>query len=662
MQLTDNSTPGSVGHEPHAPAADASSRAPGLPLVRIGRATITGPGGQDAEVFTMMLDGEKIFLEPHKNWGQLDVHKWQMRGKLPGTPPGLEITLDHVRIAGESIPLKDPEGCAKFEKLIEEWLVLERETIELAKKKAHAKPAAAQVEVDLESLPVRFEVDVGAQVRVRCLRGTAVVANIGLNIKGFESLFSQGLMRKPHKLQVGALRDWVELDGVLFSFEHGNNDAAKLAKALNEHYAPDMSQSRGKDMVVFTNPASSTGFDIQFRYTSGGVSENRRRPLAEDSLEMLLDPHKCGLLREGLVIKLSRPTFIIKQKSPDGGEKYLPKCDENRVVITDDEGKQKIIDLSVPVNYLHLTAMDLTAVFNHPAICKHSKAAPKAAVAPPPPPPMPVAPPLSPAAATPPPARPDSAPAAVRIPPPASAPPIPEPPRLHVLPSEPPPPVPVFEPLPPATPKLQPNAWMTELLAEPSQRYDWFSCLLYKQVAQYFGNSREGKLGLSGCWAVAFSEVKHIEEETFRGVFLTEKHGLGYINQRHMARFNKGVAFIGEQDAAIEGIGITLCALALSAEDYIVFIVSEGYRKKFGLPEPAVQKELDALEEYGAMVMSVKEVLTAEFPISVLWTVPNQQENPEEPQALQTIAPGSLSEEDETPLDETTEIPHGLAK
>jgi hypothetical protein len=610
----------------------------------------------------MMLDGEKIFLEPHKNWGQLDVHKWQMRGKLPGTPPGLEVVSDHVKIAGESIPLKDPEGCAKFEKLVEEWLVLEYETIDLAKKKAQAKPAAAQVEVDLESLPVRFEVDAGTQVHVRCLRGTTVVANIGLNVKGFESLFAQGLMRKPHKLQVGALRDWVELDGVLFSFEHGNNDAAKLAKALNEHYAPDMSQTQGKDMVIFANPASSTGFDIQFRYTAGGVSQNRRRPLAEDSLEMLLDPHKCGLLREGLVIKLSRPTFIIKQKSPDGGEQYLPKCDENRVIITDDEGQQKIIDLSVPVNYLHLTAMDLTAVFNHPAISKHSKAAPKAAVAPPPPPPppAPVALPVSPAAATPAPARPDSAPAPVRIPRPAPAPPIPEPPRLHVLPAE-PPPAPAAVPLPPAPPKPQPNTWMAELLAEPSLRYDWFSCLLYKQVAQYFGNSREGRLGLSGCWAIAFSEVKHIEEENFRGFFLTEKHGLGYINQGHMARFNKGVAFAGEQDSAIEGIGITPCAVALSVEDHIVFIVSEGYRKKFGLPEPAVQKELDALEEYGALVMSISEVLTAELPIRVLWTVPNEQENPQEPQAQQTIAPGLLSAEDETSLDETTEIPRGLA-
>jgi hypothetical protein len=37
-----------------------------------------------------------------------------------------------------------------------------------------------------------------------------------------------------------------------------------------------------------------------------------------------------------------------------------------------DEGEIKFIDLSQPVNYARLTAMDLTAVFNHPAINQHS--------------------------------------------------------------------------------------------------------------------------------------------------------------------------------------------------------------------------------------------------------------------------------------------------
>ena len=32
-----------------------------------------------------------------------------------------------------------------------------------------------------------------------------------------------------------------------------------------------------------------------------------------------------------------------------------------------------MVDLSQPVNYLRLTAVELTAVFNHPAINQHSQ-------------------------------------------------------------------------------------------------------------------------------------------------------------------------------------------------------------------------------------------------------------------------------------------------
>ena len=50
---------------------------------------------------------------------------------------------------------------------------------------------------------------------------------------------------------------------------------------------------------------------------------------------------------------------------------------ENAVTVIGDEGEVTIIDLSKPVNYLHLSAVELTAVFNHPAINQHSKVAPQ---------------------------------------------------------------------------------------------------------------------------------------------------------------------------------------------------------------------------------------------------------------------------------------------
>src|SRR5262249_46466319 len=158
------------------------------------------------------------------------------------------------------------------------------------------------------------------QVHIKAIQGKEMISCIGLNMLGFNSLVNEGLLRKPRTLHVSALHDWVELDGTPFSFEKGNDDSQKLARALNQHYLPARTLGHGKDVLLFTNPASSTGFDIQFPTSVGGIRESRRRPLNEESLELLQDPVKCGLLQPGLVIKLARPCFIFKQKTHDGGE------------------------------------------------------------------------------------------------------------------------------------------------------------------------------------------------------------------------------------------------------------------------------------------------------------------------------------------------------
>ena len=69
----------------------------------------------EIEVFRMSLGGEAIELLPLRNWGQLDTYKWGVRGKLPGTPAGLDIALDHVKILGQTVSTKEPDGCAKLE-------------------------------------------------------------------------------------------------------------------------------------------------------------------------------------------------------------------------------------------------------------------------------------------------------------------------------------------------------------------------------------------------------------------------------------------------------------------------------------------------------------------------------------------------------------------
>ncbi len=371
-------------HQQGQPGTQAEvGLAPGKPpAIRISKGLALSSGGaaMNLEVFTLTLGEETIELLPLKNWNQLDHYKWTVRGKLPAEPAGLEIAQDHVRITGGTVAINDPAGCAKLERLFNDWLLFEQENLELARQKAHPQPLPAAQEPSAQAAapPLRFrvEVDKRGQVHIHCVRGKEALASIGLNLAGFNSLHQQGLMRKPHTLAAGALHDWVELDGELYSFEKGRNDAARLEQALNESYVPAASTGPGKEVLVFLNPASSTGFDIQFPVMVAGAPDNRRHHLNDHSLESLQDPDHCGLLHKGIIVKLIPPNLLFKQKTADGGEQYLPWGEENMVTVTDEEGHQKTIALHQPLNLLRLSAAELTAVFNHPAINRHTKAAP----------------------------------------------------------------------------------------------------------------------------------------------------------------------------------------------------------------------------------------------------------------------------------------------
>jgi hypothetical protein len=555
--------------------------------------------------------------------------------------PSRPIGPDHVRVAGETVLISDPEGCSKLEAILAEWLVLEKKSLELARKEVHPKSAAAAEEAarqpEQRALHYQVEVDQRGQVHIHCLQGKEVVISIGLNLPGFNSLFNQGLMRKPHALTAGVLHDWVELDGVLCSFEKGNNDAAKLEKLLNEHYLPASSLGQGKSVVVFANPASSTGFDIQFPITVAGVRDNRRRHLNEEALEVLQDPIRCGLLHKGIILRLTRPTLIFKQKTPDGGERYMESGAPTTVRVTSEEGEERFIDLSQPVNYLHLSAVELTAVFNHPAVNCHSQAA---AASPPGEgqkrfePPQPV---IAVVAAVPPAVEPGVPPGGKEAGMAATA-----------LNSDPGPggkgPPAAGEslanPVSPASPHPKtelPNLWLKAVLVQAPMPHDWFASLVYGKLAEQFDNSHQGWFGPSPCWTVAMGEVEDIAEAGFKGVFLTEKRWFGFRNQGRMVRFHSGVVFVGGKDSAIEGINVGLLAVGLDGQQRVVFVVTDSYRARFGVPEQTVGQELARLRESGAVMMSVKEVLESCEPLEVVWTVPAAQADPNEPQALESL-------------------------
>jgi hypothetical protein len=600
----------------------------------------------DVEVFTMTLGSETIELLPQKNWHQLDHHKWTVQGKLPGEPTGLEVALDHVKVAGGIVALKDPAGCLKLEQLFNEWLVFERETVELTRKKACAQAAAStqQTAAQAGAPPLHFhvEMDKRGQVHIHCLRGKEPVASVGLNAAGINSLHQQGLMRKPHKLATGALHDWVELDGELCSFEKGVNDAAKLEQLLNKRYLPEATAGRGKEVVIYLNPASSTGFDIQFPVMVAGVPNNHRHHLNDKSLESLQDHDHCGLLHREIIVKLIPPNLVFKRKTSDGGEQYLPWNDENSVTITDEEGHEKTLHLTQPLNLLHLSAAELTAVFNHPVINRHTKAGKQGITA--------------------------SGPAQTTASPTGwaswgSTDPAPTPPKQEPVPqlrAEQPKPEAV-QPKPaapaPASPSARstagvstsaparsfirslPNMWLKDVLAQPALPHDWFSVLTYTKLAERFGNSNEGKFGPCDCWYISLGETEDIAGPEFKGVFITEKGSLGFLSAGQMARFYNRIAFIGPQDSALEGIEVDLIGMGLDEQGRVVFVLSDDYRAQFGVRAATLGEVLNRMREHGAVILGVKELLANPDPIEVLWTVPAEQEDPSSPAAWEATRP-----------------------
>jgi hypothetical protein len=644
---------GRTAHVSPGYSTQAGLSAHGIPApdkvaeLRVGKClafTAVAGAGTDLEVFTLTLGSETIELLPLKNWHQLDHYKWTAQGKLPGEPAGLEVALDHVKITGGTVTLKDPAGCVKLEQLFNEWLGFERETVELARKKARPQPAspAQQAAAQPGAQPLRFhvEMDKRGQVHIHCMQGKETLASVGLSLAGINSLHQQGLMRKPHKLAAGALHDWVELDGELCSFEQGRNDAARLEQILNGRYLPDTSAARAKEVIIYLNPASSTGFDIQFPVTVGGVPDNHRHHLNDKSLESLQDAEHCGLLHKEIIVKLIPPSLVFKRKTPDGGEQYLARSPENTVVVTDEEGHEKTLQLSQPLNLMRLSPAELTAVFNHPAINRHTQTRPQAA--------SPGGPAQKAAAS----AAWASWGPAESAPAPLKQEPLPEARAQQSKPalaeSKPAPPVAPSAPeraaaaAPvPATGVLKslPNVWLKDILAQPALPYDWFSVLTYTKIAERFGNSNEGKFGPSDCWYISLGEVENIADPAFKGVFITEKGSLGFLNQGQMARFYNRVAFIGPQDSALEGIEVDLIGVGFDARERVVFLLSDNYRGQFGVRAATLGEVLNRLREHGAVILGVKEILANPDPVEVLWTVPAEQEDPASPVARESTRP-----------------------
>ena len=100
-------------------------------------------------------------------------------------------------------------------------------------------------------------------------------------------------------------------------------------------------------------------------------------------------------------------------------------------------------------------------------------------------------------------------------------------------------------------------------------------------------------------------------------------------------------AFVGSVESANEGIGVNLIALGLSAGDQVAFIVSDNYRNKLEVPDATLSERLKQLSESGALILSISETLASRERLEVVWTLPTEHPDPNNPQVLEMRRPAS---------------------
>ncbi len=295
----------------------------------------------NAKMFTLNWGEETVTLEPGRSWLQVDIYKWVTRGLIEEPQSFHVFPGGSVAINGEKIFPSDPESLAKLEHEINK-----RHSATLAHRPPPSPTAPLAVPTAApRSGKVQFVVKLDhlGHLMIECLRGTER-AETGL--RGLPTLIQNGLMLKPGNLHIDPLQRGVEIDGI--RFECSQTGAERLQAALNARYAPRLKSERENAIEIRENAAAATGFDIHFATVHVGARFDMKGHMSQDYFDILNDPAKCGLLRPGIVLKLSPPYLLIRKKRPDGGEERIPELPD--------------------VHYRHVTAQQLQQILNHPVI------------------------------------------------------------------------------------------------------------------------------------------------------------------------------------------------------------------------------------------------------------------------------------------------------
>lgn len=292
--------------------------------------------------YQLAVGAESVQLIPGRSWSQLDHHKWVVRGLIEA-PQSFHVENDgSVDINGERILLSDPRGEARLQAEINKKHDVQQRSLTSTTPAPH-KPAPSAVSGRPDRVEFHVRQDPLGHALIQCLRGQERTET---GLRGLAGLVQSGLMLKPRMLHVDPLQRAVEIDDVRYPCDA--EGLARLEAALNEHYAPRLDGTGTGAIHVRENPASPTRFDVQFTTVRAGARFEVKGHLSEETLEVLQDPVKSGLLARGVVIKLAPPHLLFRRRTANGGEARIPEVPD--------------------LEYLHSNAIQLEAAFNHPAL------------------------------------------------------------------------------------------------------------------------------------------------------------------------------------------------------------------------------------------------------------------------------------------------------
>ena len=290
--------------------------------------------------FALQLGGETVTLAPGKSWTRVDEFKWVTRGLIEA-PQSFHVEPDGtVDINGERIGLGDPDAVLRLEQEIN------KHHVPAARREPRpaATDGAGGAGRPISRTPhFRVKLDHFGHLAIECVRGAE---RLETGVKGLLSLVHSGLLLAPQQFHVDPLHRGVELDGAWF--EASEAGARQLEEALNARYVPKVTAEADSAIEIRENSAAATGFDVQFATAHSGARIEVKGHLSQEKLDWLQDQAKCDLLRPGIILRLSPPKLLFRRRRSDGGEEHIPELDD--------------------LEYRHVSAQQLQAAFNHPAI------------------------------------------------------------------------------------------------------------------------------------------------------------------------------------------------------------------------------------------------------------------------------------------------------